>query len=185
MNDIMLDIETLGTRADSVILSIGAVKFDPYGDALDIDGGFYASVSIDSNHEAGRRDISEETLIWWLAQDNEARRVFVEPKTTLRCALEDLAFYFSHRDYQVWSNGADFDLAMLAHAYAAFGIALPWQYTNTNCFRTIKKLPFARDVPKILQADKHHARADSVYQARQLQRYCRALAAATRPGEAA
>jgi hypothetical protein len=28
--DIMLDLETLGTRPDCVILTLGAIKFDPY-----------------------------------------------------------------------------------------------------------------------------------------------------------
>ena len=37
--DIMLDLESLGTRPDCAILTIGAVKFDPYtpdsfGDSL-------------------------------------------------------------------------------------------------------------------------------------------------------
>jgi hypothetical protein len=30
--DIMIDLETLGTTADSVILSIGAVRFDSLGE---------------------------------------------------------------------------------------------------------------------------------------------------------
>lgn len=179
MNHIMLDTETLGTRADSVIISIGAVKFDPYSNmpfAIEPET-FYASVSIDSNHEAGPRDIDEDTLVWWLDQSASARRVFTEPKTTLRCALEDLAFYINHPDYEMWSNGADFDLPLLTHAYRSFGLEVPWQHSNTNCFRTMKKLPFARALPAVPQADKHHARADAAHQARVLQQYFAALGA--------
>ncbi|NQW82286.1 MAG: 3'-5' exoribonuclease, partial [Polaromonas sp.] len=62
----MVDLETLGTVADAVILSIGAVKFDLDSDAID-DDGFYASISIESNQETGRR-IQEDTLIWWMGQ---------------------------------------------------------------------------------------------------------------------
>ncbi len=59
--DIMLDLETLGTTADAVILSIGAVKFNLETGKID-DEGFYRSVSVESNLDLGRR-ISEDTLI--------------------------------------------------------------------------------------------------------------------------
>ena len=32
--DIMIDLETLATSPDAAILTIGAVKFDPFGDEL-------------------------------------------------------------------------------------------------------------------------------------------------------
>jgi hypothetical protein len=181
----MLDTETLGTRADSVILSIGAVRFDPYGAALDPQP-FYLSVSIDSNHEAGQRHLDEDTLLWWLNQSDQAQRVFHEPKTTLRCALEALADYLAPRGLdatQVWSFGADFDLPLLAHAYRSFGYEVPWQYRNTNCLRTITKLPALRDLALAgSNPDLHHAASDAVHQARRLQRCLRALSGADRVG---
>ena len=33
-NDIMIDMETLSTNPDCVILTIGAVRFDPRGDGV-------------------------------------------------------------------------------------------------------------------------------------------------------
>ena len=51
---IMIDTETLDIGPDAVILSLGAVKFDLDSDEID-DQGFYASVSLDSNLDAGRR----------------------------------------------------------------------------------------------------------------------------------
>ena len=74
MKHIMIDVESLGTRADAVILSLGAVKFDLTSGKID-DQGFYASISIDSNQELGRR-IQEDTLLWWLKQDIAAQSVF-------------------------------------------------------------------------------------------------------------
>ena len=73
MNHLMIDLETLGTAADSVILSVGAVKFDLHSTAID-DHGFYGSISIDSNFDAGRR-VSEDTLLWWLKQPAAAQAV--------------------------------------------------------------------------------------------------------------
>lgn len=167
MKHIMVDLETLGTVADAVILSIGAVKFDIDSDALD-NNGFYASVSIDSNLEAKRR-IQEDTLIWWLAQDPSAQKVFHEAKESLRSALISLGDWIGDGNYQVWSNGADFDLPMLAHAFTQAQIEIPWEFWNSNCFRTYKKLPQAKTVKFAGTGVKHNALADAVNQAKHLQ----------------
>ena len=70
-DSVMIDLETLGTVANSIILSIGAVKFDLNSNHI-ADDGFYASISIDSNLHAGRQ-LSESTLLWWLDQSKEAQ----------------------------------------------------------------------------------------------------------------
>ena len=163
----MVDMETLGTVADAVIMSIGAVKFDLDSDALD-DNGFYASVSIDSNLSMKRR-ISEDTLIWWMNQTPTAQGVFHEPKQTLAEALTDLSDWIGTNDYFMWSNGADFDLPMLAHAYVSHQQEIPWQFWNARCFRTYKKLPHARQVVNAPQGVKHNALTDALNQALHLQ----------------
>lgn len=168
MQHVMIDLETLGTTADAVIMSIGAVKFDP--DSYDIDdAGFYASVSVESNLEKHRR-IDEDTLIWWLGQEPAAQAVFREPKQSLGDALESLSEWFARDDYYfVWSNGADFDIPMLAHAYRSFDWVPPWARFGTRCFRTMKNLPAAKRAAKAPNAAKHNAFSDAVAQAKTLQ----------------
>lgn len=163
----MIDIETLGTVADAVICSIGAVKFDLNSDAMD-DAGFYASASIDSNLESRRR-IQEETLLWWLRQPLYAQAVFHEKKTTLRSCLEELSDWFGDDTFTVWSNGADFDLPTLAHAYAQQNMEVPWKFWNSRCFRTYKNLPQANRVTFVPAGIKHNALTDAINQARHLQ----------------
>lgn len=167
MKHIMVDLETLGTVADAVILSIGAVKFDLNSDALD-DLGFYASVSIDSNSSYKRR-IQEDTLIFWMRQTAEAQKVFHEPKSSLPAALEEFSDWVGTDDYTMWSNGADFDLPMLAHAFAQCGIDVPWKFWNSRCFRTYKNLPQANGVAFTPVGVKHNAMTDALNQARHLQ----------------
>ncbi len=164
MQHIMVDLETLGTTADSVILSIGAVKFDLATGVVD-DNGFYASISVESN-QSWKRRISEDTLLWWLKQDAAAQQVFFEPKESLETALVQFSDWVGSGDYHVWSNGADFDLPMLAHAFSTCGIELPWQYYNTRCYRTYKNLPGARNVKLESQGVKHNALADALNQAK-------------------
>lgn len=165
MNHVMVDLETLGTTADSIILSIGAVKFDLDSNKID-DAGFYASISIDSNLEAGRK-LSESTLLWWLKQSPDAQQVFHEPKQSLDSALSELSDWLVHNRRMVWSNGADFDIPMLAHAHASFGMDSPWEFWNARCVRTYKSLPAAAKVPK--PANDHNALRDAINQARYVQ----------------
>ena len=168
MNDIMLDLETLGTTADACIMSIGAVRFDVASDKLD-DQGFYASVSIESNLEANRR-IQEGTLIWWLKQGVGAQGVFHEEKQPLWDALIGLSDWIGDgQKINVWSNGADFDLPMLTHAYIPLGMEVPWLFYNSRCFRTYKNLPGAKDVRIPFGGTKHNALFDAVHQARTAQ----------------
>lgn len=168
MHHVMIDLETLGTTADAVILSIGAVKFDLNSDKIQ-DEAFYASVSIESNLNLKRR-VSEDTLLWWLKQDAAAQAVFFEPKQTLEAALEDLSDWITDDKCIVWSNGADFDLPMLAHAFTCSGIEIPWKFWNSRCFRTYKNLPVAqRTTQPTFSGVKHNAMADAYHQAQTLQ----------------
>ena len=163
----MIDLETLATTADAVIMSIGAVKFNLDSPAID-PNGFYASVSVSSNLAQGRR-ISEDTLAWWLRQEPAAQAVFNEAKQPLDHALFALTEWMSDRDYSVWSNGADFDLPMLAHAFTQFDMAVPWKFWNSRCFRTYKNLPGAKGVKLPPVGVAHNALADAYSQAQSLQ----------------
>jgi len=163
MKHVMVDNETLATTADAVILSIGAVKFDLATGEIDNDG-FYRSISIESNLEMKRR-ISEDTLIWWLRQDVSAQQVFHESKETLQTALAEFSDWLGTSDYMIWSNGADFDIPMLAHAYTQLGMEVPWKFWNAKCFRTYKNLPGARDIRVPALGVKHNALSDAYQQA--------------------
>lgn len=164
----MCDLETLGTVADAVILSIGAVRFDLDSDAID-DNGFYRSISIESNLDHKRR-IQEDTLIWWMKQSAAAQKVFHEPKETLETALCEFSDWIGDDKSFMWGNGADFDNAMLAHAFTSLTIEVPWKFYNSRCYRTYAKLPqvVAAGIKK--PEAKHNALLDAIDQARTLQR---------------
>jgi hypothetical protein len=131
-HDIMIDLETLGTTPDAVILSIGAVRFDLHAglifDAHE-DDLFYRAVRIDSQPD---RKISGDTIAWWMAQTKEAQTVFTEPRGELFAALVDLHHWIDATPStapQVCSNGADFDLPILNHAFGQNTLPLPWNPT--------------------------------------------------------
>lgn len=165
MKDVMIDCETLATTADAVILSIGAVKFDLETGQID-DAGFYASIDIDDNLAHGRR-VSQSTLCWWMTQDKKAQEVFNEPKQGLEEALCSFVEWLGHDRRRPWSNGADFDIPMLAHAFTHFRMDVPWQFWNARCVRTYKTLPAASSVPAF--KNDHNALRDAVNQAKYVQ----------------
>lgn len=162
--NVMIDAETLATTADAVILSIGAVKFDLAKGRVHNDDGFYCSISVESNLDLKRR-ISEDTLIWWMKQPAEAQVVFHEPKETLAQALLEFSDWLATDDYVVWSNGADFDIPMLQHAYTQLQMETPWKFWNSRCFRTLKNLPGAKNISVPPSGIKHNALADAYNQA--------------------
>ncbi len=63
----MIDIETLGTEPGSVVLSVGAVKFDPFNN-IEPNNGKHWMLDVDAQTNVGRL-VDESTLAWWGKQD--------------------------------------------------------------------------------------------------------------------
>lgn len=162
-DNIMIDLETFNTTADAIIVSIGAVKFNMSG-YID-DQAFYAVCST----EQPGRTFSANTVEWWMSQSDAARAVFAEPnKHTLEDALTELAGFIDHQNYELWSNGADFDIPIINHALTQYGFKPLVKFYNHRCFRTIKNL--YPNVPKPpYEGAQHNALVDAIQQAKWLQ----------------
>jgi len=170
----MIDLETMGTGPDSAIVSIGAVLFDPLADGEGLltgegQGEWYRRVSLaDAMHQGGQADAS--TILWWLQRTAAARRELVGRSESMLESLSSLGYWMRlHGVCELWANGADFDLVILAGAYRRASIAKPWEYKQQRCFRTLRALyPHAeKTVHQSDDADtRHHALADARWQAR-------------------
>lgn len=166
MQDVMIDIETLDTRPSAAILSIGLVRFD-VNQSGTLGDSFEAYIDIDSNLSAGRT-VSGPTLLWWLDQEDAARRRIVEAEhVPLRTALARLSDFLKPDD-RVWGNGAGFDNVILADAYRSVGLPQPWRYWNDMCYRTLKNLYKSVVKPKTTGVA-HVALDDAMTQALHLQ----------------
>lgn len=158
MRNIMIDIESLGTRNTSVILSIGAIEFDE----TQIGDSFYTRIDIDSCLEHGLT-IDGSTLEWWMSQADDAKRVFDEPGKLLVPALLDLQSAFSWKDKLVWANGTSFDISILEHAYTKCKLKTPWMFYNVRDYRTVKGM-FPQDLVNRVRVEPvvaHHALEDA------------------------
>lgn len=169
MAHVMIDLETLGTQPGSVILSIGAVLFDPskpVGECLVKD--FYSVVSRQSC-EAAKLEVSQDTLDWWEKQSPEARAVLTQAldagqSAAIGDALKALAAFIPD-GAKVWSNGANFDQPLLDVAYNRCGISLPWKYWNSRCYRTIVALHPNEKAIRPPTVCAHNALEDAKWQA--------------------
>ena len=161
MNDVMLDLETLGTSPGSVILSIGAVYFDSGG----LGDTFSCIIDRKTSLDVGLTT-DFDTLLWWKNQSPEARKVLEDGGLPLPIALRSFNDFLAMggEDVRVWGNGSDFDNVLLIAAFKAAGITLGWKFRNNRCFRTIKNLT---KVPEPVRAGTYHnALDDAKHQAR-------------------
>lgn len=153
----MIDIETLGLEPGSVILSIGAVKFDLDG----LGEEWSCSVDLESCQESGLQ-IDANTLEWWLSQESEVQHILTGG-VPLTEALEQLSRFYGDCT-EVWANSPAFDCSHLEHAYDAVGIVQPWTYSEKRDVRTIVNLPVAPDMEQ--DGNEHDALDDARYQAK-------------------
>lgn len=170
--DLMLDLETLGTRPGCVILTIGAVKFDPY--SLKEPGpGIYMRVDADEQIAAGR-EVQEDTLKWWMDQVEDVReealgeadRVSVEYMYT---ELNRICVGVQN----IWAQGPVFDIAILENIYRQYGWPTPWQFWQIRDSRTLFGV---HGDPRVKGREGHHnALADCVYQAQGVQQIYKKL----------
>jgi hypothetical protein len=142
MNDVMVDLETLGTRAGRVVLSIGAVEFDTKSNLLGRE--FYVVINQQSSLDSGLTK-DPNTVNWWEQQNEEAKKVLSISETggeSVEKALEMFNEFLTPcgADVKLWGNGASFDQPILGGVYDSINKELSWKYLNNRCYRTLKNL---------------------------------------------
>jgi len=171
MNNIMIDIETLGKKRGCPVLSIAAVLFDPQsGNTGEI---FYERMSIDAALSYGMPEIS--TLEWWGKQSAEARNEdFSGTRHPSDVATELRVFIDRNcdRDCIPWGNGSVFDITILEGWFERVNPLkdandediYPWKFWNIADLRTLVRLSGlnAKSIP--FTGEKHNALADALHQ---------------------
>lgn len=172
---IMLDLETLSTKRDAMVLAIGAVRFDLDTFEVAPKGGdqeFYETIDIfDSQEQKYNLRIDVETVRWWMCQSKEAQTVFNVGGKRLTAALADFNRFVRQTDPVrtcIWGNGATFDNVILQHAYEACGMQYPVVYKNDMCYRTIRRQFMYLNIPDEQVGTYHNARDDARSQATKL-----------------
>lgn len=165
MSHVMLDLETLGTMPGAVILSMGAVVFDPKT-APETWPTFYAKLSVTDCVKHGL-EVNEDTARWWSEQSEEARNEAFSGTAELVPTLIDFAdFYDAHEGTHLWSHGADFDGPLAKAAFRLAGVDYPVAYNAGRCTRTLFEMAGV-DIraPEFKVGTHHNALDDAMSQA--------------------
>jgi len=159
----MIDLETLDTKASAVVLSAGVAVFTK--DAV-LDKR-HLLLDVDKQLKSGRT-VSFSTLCWWMRQSYVAKGgVFnsgcadMKELRWLIIMLNDV--FEMHGCKYVWSHGASFDIPILENIEEQVEISLPWAFWNVRDTRTFfDTLPNSKTSR---QGVYHNALDDAVHQA--------------------
>ena len=166
MNDLMVDIETLGTGQNSVITQIGACYFDRH--TAEVKETFLVNVQIQDclNHGLG---VDAGALKFWFGEIfKRGTPTFLKEPLPLSSALGQLKqFAEIHTEAPIWSH-ACFDFGRLDDGYGKLGQKLGFSYRRLRDIRTLVDLSGIKrtDMPK---EDKTH---DALDDCKRQVRYC-------------
>lgn len=160
----MIDIETLSTNPNSLILTIGAIKFSRNKDIKclkDLDT-FYVRINQNSCEKLNM-DINKDTLDWWNLQSEESKyEAFInKDRIDLKDALSSLSKFLKNTKY-IWAHSPSFDCVILENAYKLCNLEIPWKFYNLRDTRTLYDL--GKVSLKNIENNKHHSLHDSYNQ---------------------
>ena len=139
-NHIMIDIESLDTSPYCVILTIGAVRFDPRGDG--IVEKLELRPTIEDQTEIYNRVINDDTIRWWGTQNPAALEEAMGDygRESLKDCMEKL-YKFCWNRQAVWSHGAPFDVVVMETAMRQTLTErpnpIPWPFYTVRDTRTL------------------------------------------------
>jgi hypothetical protein len=163
----MLDIETLSTRPESVVLTLGAVKFDPWADEVDTESGLYLRIDVDEQLVLDRH-VQQETVDWWGTQPEDVREEALgeQERTGLDDSIDQLNRFLVGSN-SIWCQGPAFDIVILENLYRQMGRPTPWQFWQIRDSRTL--FGVHGDPREKGRTGAHNALIDCYYQARAVQ----------------
>lgn len=165
MDNVMLDLETMGNKPGCKIMSIGACRFNPQ--TGEIGDTFHKQINLANC--PGSFDAS--TVLWWMHQDKEAQQKFYDNDKQGSAAevIGSFMAWLNDGD-KVWGNGSTFDNSILKATAGHLQIPVKWKFWNDRDVRTVVDLgrQIGIDPKKDMPFDgvKHDALADAIHQAK-------------------
>lgn len=165
--DIMIDLETLGTKSHCVVVSLGACLFDISKGQLG--PTFYMICTIQDQLDKGRK-IDADTLKWWFSQSDAAKKVFNDKSAPTLQVLNTFSQWIganvpTKRDRKVWGNGSTFDISIMESLFDSYNVECPWNFSSVMDLRTYRR--FIGNNAKIeKQGVAHNALDDAISQAK-------------------
>lgn len=138
MNNLMVDIETMGKKPGCAIIGIAAVEFNI--ETGETDRAFCKSIDLKSCVKSGLT-IDPDTVMWWLNQSAEAITSLISREPGhVSTVLYEFAQFIGENKYYMWANSPSFDLNILEAAFDKTFIIKPWHFLQERDVRTIISL---------------------------------------------
>jgi len=168
-----IDIETLGISPDTVVLTIGGIKFDPMEDD-GLHSEFYYRLNADEQIDMGRT-VDEKTLEWWETQSEEvkAEALDTNDRIPVEETLKALNKWLVGVD-KIWCQGPVFDIGILENLYKQIGLHHNWPFYIIRDSRTLFSL-MDKDPRKEIDFAAHNALADAIVQSLCIQKVYKKL----------
>lgn len=140
----IFDVETLGKKSNSVILSMACIHFDPdekpspeklRGSA------FFAKMNVEQQIVVWKRQSDRSTIDWWSKQCENVRKVSFYPSendVTLEEGIESMRKWskqFNEKKSWVWARG-NLDQMVLGDAEEQIGVESIFLYNRWRDVRT-------------------------------------------------
>lgn len=141
--DIMTDIETLGTKADSTVFQVSAIAFDI------TTGKIYDTFNQLIDIEKEEMIVDGSTIKWWLNTNKELLATLLlsykaisaqETFQSFHSWLQSRGFTNDIKNVYLWGNGILFDNNMIRTQMEKYGLEYPIFYQNDRDVRTILEL---------------------------------------------
>ena len=142
--DVMLDLETMGRKSNSALVSIGAVEFNL--ETGETGKEFYEVIDLQSCLDVGLK-VEASTIYFWLQQSQQARdAICKDKKYPLTSVLHMFYVWMEGRikDVKIWGNGVRFDIGLMEDAYSACQLLNSWNFRSERDVRTL--VAFAPDI---------------------------------------
>ena len=153
--DVMLDLETMGRKSNSALVSIGAVEFNLITGETGRE--FYKVIDLQSCLDAGLT-IDASTVYFWLTEASQAARdaIAKDKKLPLQTVLHmfDKWMLDCIKHVNIWGNGARFDIGLLEDAYTTCKMDIPWYFRSERDVRTL--VAFAPHIKETLPFEGTH-----------------------------
>ena len=174
LTELSIDIETLSTKPNALVLSIGMCWFSkdyPATVSRDVEKDSLIDLPIihpDLNQPGSH--IDADTVQWWMRQSSEAKQVFSEriDREPLSYAVISIMEAVNNATH-IWAKDPDFDCVILSHFLQSYSHdGFDWPFWKNRSVRTkLDDVPSAKNLP--FEGVQHNALADAVHQARQIQ----------------
>lgn len=137
---LMLDLETLGTGRDAMILQIGAVAFCPEQNLISSTEGYF---QVNIRHDSLDMGVADaETVAWWMKQDRYARESVFEQDEAVdlhKALLMFKTFLTTYQPDYLW-GAMNFDQPILRDAFGRASLAWPLKYWQDRDWRTLRDI---------------------------------------------